>query len=42
MSAANRGKTLSEETKQKIREHLKGRTPWNKDKKLNKETGKYE
>ena len=36
------GKRLSEETKQKIRESLRGRTPWNKGKKLNKETGEYE
>ena len=42
MSAARLGKTLSEETKQKIRESIIRRTPWNKGKKLNKETGEYE
>ena len=36
------GKHHTEETKQKIRESIIGRTPWNKGKKLNKETGKYE
>ena len=38
----NFGKHLSDETKQKIRESMRCRTPWIKDKKLNKETGKYE
>ena len=38
LSAVSRGKTMSEETKQKIRESLIGRTPWNKGKKLNEET----
>ena len=42
MSAARLGKTLSEETKQKIRESIIRRSPWNKGKKLNKETGEYE
>ena len=36
------GKHRTEETKQKIRESINRRTPWNKGKKLNKETGKYE
>ena len=49
LSVANRGeknynfgKHRTEETKQKIRESIRGRTPWNKGKKLNKETGEYE
>ena len=42
MSASHIGKHRTEETKQKIRESRIGRTPWNKGKKLNKETGKYE
>ena len=42
IAAAHLGKHLSEETKQKIRESIIRRTPWNKGKKLNKETGEYE
>ena len=38
----NKGKKLNKETKQKIRESIRGRTPWNNGKKLNKETGEYE
>lgn len=35
-------KPHSDESKQRISESLKGRAPWNKGKKLNKETGVYE
>ena len=38
VGASHRGMHHTEETKQKIRESIRGRTPWNKGKKLNEET----
>lgn len=42
ISQANRGKKRTDEQIQNLKNKLKGKTPWNKGKKLNKETGKYE